>query len=708
MNEKLLSLKKIKGLGKEKIEVLKKAINCNNMLDLIYYFPRKYIDRTLISDEKNLNIGEEVTLIIKIVNTFMGHNKKVSRFICNCKTQNGLVLNLVWFRFANYYHRKILIGQHLIVSGRLDYFGSSLQIAHPEIEFIDNIENFNNEIKNVDYNNLNMGRIIPLYPLNDKFKKLKIEDNSLRKWIMQALNFLKENNLIHEIIEEDILLKYNFMNRMSALYNIHFPKNFEILKEAQTRIKYEELYLFQIMMFQNSNKYKLLKRIYKPLEYNTSTLYKKLLNKIPFKLTNEQVKTIEKILKNSTNDYPISHLLQGDVGSGKTIVALAISLHYLEKGLQVALVAPTEVLARQHFIKISEFLSFEILSEIELLVGSDSKIEKLNKIARLQNGETKLIIGTHSLFEKDIIFKNLAFIIIDEQQRFGVKQRESLLLKAKNPDTLSMSATPIPRSLCLTEFSNLELILLKEKPIGRKEIKTMWLKGSNRKGLYKSIKKYINMGQQCYIVYPLIEESEKSDLQAAELAYQKLKDEIFPEFSIRLLHGRLKDIDKKSIMNLFRNGQIQILVCTSIIEVGVDVPNATMMVIENAERFGISQLHQMRGRVGRSELQSYCILVSDAKGEDTKERLGALVHSQDGFYLAEMDLKIRGTGEILGLRQHGTGEFKLANLIWDKDLCENAYQDVRKKYYEEKKEISNLILNEIKINFPEKNSYIEN
>ena len=364
-------------------------------------------------------------------------------------------------------------------------------------------------------------------------------------------------------------------------------------------------------------------------------------------------------------------------GSGKTLVAMAVALHYLEAGIQTALLAPTEILARQHFLIFNEFLGLKTAHQLELLTGSDRKQERLHKLARILSGEAGIVIGTHSLIEESVVFKSLGLIIIDEQQRFGVKQRETLYSKGKNPDSIAMSATPIPRSLCLTEFADLELVSLRQKPAGRKPIKTMYFKSSRRPGVYNSIRKHVGNQRQCYIVYPLIEESEKLDLQAASIAYEELQSKVFPEYKLALLHGRMKDHDKKRIMQEFRNGKIQILISTSVIEVGVDVPNASIMLIEHAERFGIAQLHQFRGRVGRGTEQSYCVLLSDANAPETKERLQALVDSEDGFYLAEMDLKIRGTGEILGLRQHGLSELRLTDLLRDRDLNEMSHLDAR-------------------------------
>ncbi len=706
-----LDLISIKGIGKETANLLELSIACKSIFDLLYYFPRRYLDRTIIDDESKIQIGQEGTLIIKVNNTYMHHHAKVSRLVCNCETLKGLQITLVWFGSANYFYKKIYKGQNLLVSGRIEYYKNSLQIAHPDFFILSKGES-EADLLEESLESIEHGRIIPIYPLNEKLKDKKITNHSLRKWIKQAIDMVKKENALPEIIDANIIQKNNFIKRIEALEYMHFPKTMETLKQVQVQLKYEELFLFQMMMYERSRATQLLEKKYKPLKFGESIAYKNLLQTLPFSLTPSQDEAIKRILDKVQNSAPSSFLLQGDVGSGKTIIALAISLHYMELDLQVALVAPTEVLARQHFLNISEFLGLHWAAHIALLVSSVPTIEKKEIIDNLSKGQIKLIIGTHSLFDKDVIFKNLALIVIDEQQRFGVRQREALSskenTKANNPDTISMSATPIPRSLCLTEFSDLELILLKEKPVGRKPIQTLWLNSSKRKGLYNSIRKYIKQGQQCFIVYPIIEESEKTDLQAAKNAYETLSQEVFPEFKISLLHSQLKDTEKIQIMRSFKNGSIQILISTSIIEVGVDVPNASIIVIENAERFGVSQLHQMRGRVGRSNLQSFCILVSDAKGEDTKERLNALVASQDGFYLADVDLKIRGTGEILGVKQHGWGEFRLANLIMDKELCESSHKDVRFMYQQNNLPIPEHIHKEMVQRFPNTHNLLTN
>jgi ATP-dependent DNA helicase RecG len=481
-----------------------------------------------------------------------------------------------------------------------------------------------------------------------------------------------------------------------VLKQIHYPDNKESLKIARKVLKYEELYLFGCLMQKKKEERQSYPRILKPLEFGESKLFEILKKNLPFEFTSGQIEAIKRMIDGSQKDYMSAYLLQGDVGSGKTIVAFSCALHYIEKGIQVALMAPTEILARQHYNTLSTLPGLLPGVHLDLLTAGETKKNKEKILDRIRRGDSNFIIGTHSLIEDNVEFFNLGLVIIDEQHRFGVNQREMLRRKGKNPDLITMTATPIPRSLCLTIFGDLEPVYLKEKPAGRKPVKTIWLKEDQRDGLYKSIRKYVSQGRQCYIVYPVIEESEKLDLRAATEAYEELKNVIFSDFRVELIHGRMKADEREKIMQDFRNGKVHILVSTTVIEVGVDVPNATIMVIEHAERFGISQLHQLRGRVGRGTEESFCILVSNSDSDNAKERLQAIIENQDGFELAEIDLKIRGPGEILGIKQHGLPDFRIADFIKDRKLVEIAYQDA----------IENRQLNEHAIKFIKK-SYQE-
>ena len=665
-----LALQNLKHINAARVETLQKELSITTVSDLLYYFPRRYLDRTL-NDTPYLQAGQEITLIVRVSSTYLRHGR-MSHLIVHAVTNQGVRLSLIWFRRAHYFHKLLTKDMIMVVSAKLEYYhrgGRGLQMIHPDFEILNAHE---------EKELIHTGRIIPLYTHNENMKKNGLDSRGLRHSILSILDMPELISLIAEVIPLALLEKHALTPRQEALRAIHFPNDYAQLDEARRRLKYEELYLFQILMYHKSRLRQKTKRQLRPLAFGQAARYTNLLKQLPFQLTHAQEQALQAILNDCQQDHAGAFLLQGDVGSGKTLVALAVALHYWEAGIQSALLAPTEILARQHFITISKLVGLQDMRQIELISGADSKKERLSKLERIASGDTALAVGTHALLQANIVFKDLGLIIIDEQHRFGVKQREALTAKAKNPDTIAMSATPIPRSLCLSEFADLKLVTLKQKPAGRKPVQTMWFTEQRRKGVYNSIRKHVQAGRQAYIVYPLIEESEKIDLAAAADAYQNLSAAVFPEFRLELLHGRLKNTAKESIMRKFVSGEVQILITTSVVEVGVDVPNATIMLIEHAERFGISQLHQLRGRVGRGSEQSYCVLMSNADGADTQERLQALVDSQDGFYLAEMDLKLRGSGEILGLRQHGLSELRLANLVRDSSLVTQTFADAQK------------------------------
>ncbi|MCR9141251.1 MAG: ATP-dependent DNA helicase RecG [bacterium] len=658
------SVTELRGVGAAKAQALLENCAIETIGDLLYYFPRRYLDRT-VTETTLLKTGEEVTLVVNVGSVYLAHGRK-SRLVANCRTLNGEALSLVWFRGVQYLRRLVEKDTTLVVSGKLDFF-SGMQMVHPDFELLDPED---------EEGLTHVGRIVPLYPSGEALKKHGLDSRGFRRLMALALDI--ENPEVPQLVPEALRKKHGLYDRLRALRQIHYPDDAESLAEARRTLKYEELYLFNILMYHKSLVRERIPRRVTPLPFGSSQEFEGLKSQLPFELTKDQKRTIEEIVTECRGEHSEAYLLQGDVGSGKTVVALSIALHYMEAGVQAAIIAPTEVLARQHYRTVADLLGLEYANRLELLTGQrGKKKDRELKLERIASGEAALVIGTHSLIEPTVVFHQLGLVIIDEQHRFGVEQRETIREKGVNPDTIAMTATPIPRTLCLSEFADLKLATLKEKPAGRKPIKTMWLRESRRAAMYKSVHKHVSAGRQCFIVYPMIAESEKVDLKAATAAFEELDGVVFPDFRVELLHGKMKPPDKERVMTDFRLGKTQILVTTSVIEVGVDVPNATVMVIEHAERFGISQLHQLRGRVGRGTEESFCVLMSEAENEEAVERLEALVNSEDGFYLAEVDLKIRGPGQLLGLKQHGLPGFRIADLVHDRKLTELSYADAR-------------------------------
>ena len=654
----------IKGIGPKKTASLK-SIELISISDLLYYIPRKYLDRNF-SNDVFLKEGEIITLLVTVIDSFLAHGKK-SRLIVSVKSKRGEQISLIFFKGIHFFKKIIHPGSLLVISGKLEYF-RGMQIIHPEFEVL------GSEGEESDLTHA--GRIIPLYPSNETLKEDGLDSKGFRNLVRLVLDEFSIGKIeIQEVLPEKILQKRNLLRRDKAFEEIHFPTSMEALINAKRRFAYEELYYFSLLMEFKKQKRERVKRILWPLPESPTA--KKILKELPYELTQDQLNSIT-ILKDLTkNDVPAAALLQGDVGSGKTITALLFALHYIDNNIQVCFVAPTEILARQHYENILALFQNSPFLKIDLFLGKDKDKIKKEKTERLKTGDTLLAIGTHTLFQEDVQFKELGLVMIDEQHKFGVEQRESLRSKGKNPDILAMTATPIPRTLCLTLYGDLKLITIKNKPKGRKPIVTKWITEDKRQNVYTSIKKYVSQGRQAFIVYPIIEESEKIDLESCIESYEKLKRDVFREFEVGLLHGKMKTAEKESVMDSFKRNKIQILVTTTVVEVGIDVPNATVLVIENSERFGISQLHQLRGRVGRSELESFCILMTPNKySEDAKVRLEAMVESGDGFYLSEVDLKLRGPGELLGIRQSGLPDFKVANLQDDITLIEEARADI--------------------------------
>ncbi len=647
------------GIGEKKYSIFAQELNIKTVEDLLLFRPRRYIDRSVclkISEIKQSQI--EISVIGEIINvTLVNAPRKILKIEI---TDGSGSLTGIFFGGLKYFAKMFETGDTVIFSGKPEISYSKLQMIHPEFDFISDKDEA-----------VNTARIVPVYPLSETLRQNYINTRFLRKIIKTAADsYLK---FAECKIPANLIKKFNLINYSDALLFTHFPENQSQIEQSRKRLAFNELFYFLFFMnvnkTLNQNSKKKERIIFK--EDN----FEKIMFSLPFKLTNDQVNALNEIKCNILSPHPMNRLLQGDVGSGKTVVALlTIAIHAL-CGNQTAFMAPTEVLAKQHFDFCATYLS--PFFKVDYLTGASTASERKLIYAGLENGNTLLIIGTHALFQENVKFKNLKYIVIDEQHRFGVEQRITLHEKGDNPDRLVMTATPIPRSLALTVFGDLDVSIIREKPAGRKQIKTLLFSENRIQGVYNSINKYISSGRQCYYVLPLIEESEKSDLKSAKEVFQHLSA-LFKNFRVEILHGKMSSQEKISIMNDFKEGKISILVSTTVIEVGVDVSNANIIVIHHAERFGLSQLHQLRGRVGRGKHDSFCVLIIPENcSEESLERLAFLEKCSDGFEISEYDLKTRGAGFLSGTVQHGfKSEFHFLNPVNDANMILNARDDI--------------------------------
>ena len=651
----------LKGVGTQRADTLKKELHVFTFNDLLHHLPFRYIDRTKIYLIKDINEDTQYVQLkgrlqgIKVVGN--AHQKRLTAFL---KDSSGEV-ELVWFKGIPWVQKILRENAEYLVFGKPNLFKRHFSLAHPEIE-----------PSEAESDSQTAGILQPVYSSTENLKRKNLESKGILKLITSLVAGLTKNDL-PEFLPDNIIAKYRLTSRFNAFKQIHFPETEKQLAEAKNRLKFEELFLLQLSLLQMKQFRKVNYKgfVFKHLGNYFNSFFKEVL---PFELTNAQKKVLKEIRSDLLSGRQMNRLLQGDVGSGKTIVALMCMLMALDNNFQTCLMAPTEILAQQHFQNINKLIA-KLNISIGLLTSSVKGKERKEILNKLETGELQLLIGTHALIEDTVKFQHLGLVIIDEQHRFGVEQRGKLWRKnEQNPHVLVMTATPIPRTLAMTLYGELDVSVIDELPPGRKPIQTIHRFDSSRLAVFGFIREQIALGRQIYIVYPLIEESEKLDYKDLMDGYESISREFpLPNYKVGIVHGRMNAEDKSKEMERFKKGDTNILVATTVIEVGVDVPNASVMIIESAERFGLSQLHQLRGRVGRGAEKSYCILMTGNKlSSDARERMKTMVMTNDGFIIAEKDLQLRGPGDIQGTQQSGILNFIIADLAKDQRILEVA------------------------------------
>lgn len=634
-------VKYIKGVGPSRVLLLNK-LGIFTLKDLITYYPRTYEDRNKPKYICECEDGEEVLIEAIACNKMTSirlKGKTMQKLIVRDETASA---TLTWFN-QPYLRDKFSIGNKYKFFGKVSKRAGKITFNSPV---------YDNEEKNQ-----NTGRIIPIYPLT-----YGLPQSTIRKIMEAGLKDVYGN--LEESLPDYITKEYNLENINEATKHIHFPEEFKDFNIARNRLVFEELLSVQLALLQLKNNYMYEE---KGIQFEKEVKISDVINTLPFKLTNAQRRVLEEIEQDMESDKTMNRLLQGDVGSGKTVVAMCAAYKAVKSGYQAAIMAPTAILATQHLENFRNILE-NLGIRCELLISGITKKKKEDILQRLENGEIDILIGTHAIIEENVVFKNLGLVVTDEQHRFGVKQRTKIAEKGENPDVLVMTATPIPRTLALILYGDLDISIIDELPPNRKKIETIAVGKQMTDRINNFIKQQVKEGRQAYIVCPLVEENEEIDLKSVEKLYQTYSTEVFSEYKVEYIHGKMKPKEKDEIMEKFKNKEIDILISTTVIEVGVDVPNANIMVIENAERFGLAQLHQLRGRVGRGEYQSYCILKCEGKSENTRKRMKVMVETNDGFIISEKDLELRGSGDFFGTMQHGLPEFKIANLFEDIEM----------------------------------------
>ena len=642
----------LKGVGPQRGGALKRY-GIENVGQLLHHFPRRYLDRTNIKNIREVKIGEEVVIIGKVASFGMQQARHRRFFQMKLNDPTGYI-TCVWFNSISWIVDKFQEGDSIAVFGKIE-FRKGFQIIHPEFDILEEGED-----------PVNTGKILAQYPSTAALKAVGLEGRGFRRVIKGALEIVKdeiEDYFTPQFCEEEKLISLH-----NALEQVHQPDDKQSLKKAIYRLKYDEHFFIQLLMA--------LKR--QAMRENTGRVFsqrgkyeKDIFNSLDFTLTDAQINVLKEIRSDLAMRNPMNRLIQGDVGSGKTIVAVLAAAIVISHGSQVAVMAPTEILSEQHF---SSFLQFcnPVNIKTALLIGNQTKAEKERLYTQLKSGEIQLVVGTHALIQEGVEFKDLGMIIVDEQHRFGVEQRKALIDKGYSPEILALTATPIPRTMAFTIHGDMHISIIDELPKNRLPIITKVVEPGRMDQVYDFMKKEMDAGHQCFVIYPIIEESEKMDWKASDTGFKNLSEKVFPNYKVGYIHGKMKKETKDEQMNAMANNEIQCLVATTVVEVGIDIPNATIMVIENADRFGLTQLHQLRGRIGRGDSQSYCVLVKNSKTPEAEHRLNVMESTSNGFKISDEDLKLRGPGEFFGTKQHGYFKSKIANFIEDGPVIRNT------------------------------------